>query len=187
MFLVFLIKYKNVLTLFVRRMTSECLAHILEHTGNSQARGWGWNSVGKEFAQRAGSLGLMPSSVVHSCNSNTGEGAAGRWKAQSHLWLCDDYDASLGYMRPCVGEGDKKGRKQTRWEFRNRKNGNKTSCGPKRQATSWRLDSLFAARIASLHKTPWVLLRSEPSFSPGSRSPRLLIFWVRWEFSLQQP
>lgn len=100
MFLVFLIKYKNVLTLFVRRMTSECLAHILEHTGNSQARGWGWNSVGKEFAQRAGSLGLMPSSVVHSCNSNTGEGAAGRWKAQSHLWLCDDYDASLGYMRP---------------------------------------------------------------------------------------
>lgn len=49
----------------------------------------------------------MPSSMVHSCNSNTGEAAAGRSKAQSHLWLCNDYDASLGYMRPCRdGGGD---------------------------------------------------------------------------------
>lgn len=43
----------------------------------------------------------MSSSMVHSCNSNTGEVVAGRSKTQSHLWLCNDYDASLGYMRPC--------------------------------------------------------------------------------------
>lgn len=43
----------------------------------------------------------MPSSMVHSCNSNTGEEAARRSNAQSHLCLCDDYDASLGYVRPC--------------------------------------------------------------------------------------
>lgn len=55
-----------------------------------------------------------PGMVAHAHNPSTGEGRAGKWGAQGHLWLYIEFEDSLGYVRFCL-------KRKERWEGKGRK------------------------------------------------------------------